>query len=596
MTNQVDLKCLPASYYEIAERIAVDEYGGKKQGDFINYMRCPKCGQKRMWTHTRNETTGKEPMTFKCNRDNNCQHTISVLKEHNDQFPKDPNYKPPPKQKEENLPIINDGTQTEKVMRMALDKAKKGITPKIIDRVKKEAPTNGYMEYKPMSEGIIADIENHIIASEKIDDLQIIRPMVLNFLGSVFAGRVIHRGTMTNLYNVVMNGSGQGKTVLQNEFKAMEPNFLYYYDEKGEFSETSTGQKQIEIIGPKVASHYAVMKSIQDNPTRLFYFDEGGSLFKGDALNEEIIDFYTDMWSQERYYKGVLLATETKKKKIKHGELELFYKPPTGAVSYPALGLAINLTVEDFHKNITQENLDKGFLGRAIFVFSQKRSGEKNYLRASRNIDRVRLNRIKEFIKHWSENKTYPDKIIERPSIQAAVFGRAKCIPTEIEIENSAFDYWCDIIDEIEKEKTRAFEENWKVRPIVNRKAQNLAKFVQIHTCARVAKGVKPIVTKKDIDNALYDLSVFFNNACIYFGENLHRAGHGKLVSSIIRFLNDGPKNTTEIKSGVTGRNLGIVNTLKELESDGVIEAFQMTNPATKRSAKYYTLSKKSDA
>jgi len=52
-----------------------------------------------MWTHTRNETTGKEPMTFKCNRDNNCQHTISVLKEHNDQFPKNPNYKPPPKKK-----------------------------------------------------------------------------------------------------------------------------------------------------------------------------------------------------------------------------------------------------------------------------------------------------------------------------------------------------------------------------------------------------------------------------------------------------------------------------------------------------------------
>ncbi|NBQ51258.1 MAG: hypothetical protein EBU35_11615, partial [Marivivens sp.] len=111
MKGHADLKCLPVSEKDnkVCIEICIKELRGNENEvtGKINDIICPNCQKPRAWTHL------KDARTIICNRENNCCNSYlpSLFP---DRFPKDPNYKPPPRQKKKTEIIFGDPVEAEK--------------------------------------------------------------------------------------------------------------------------------------------------------------------------------------------------------------------------------------------------------------------------------------------------------------------------------------------------------------------------------------------------------------------------------------------------------------------------------------------------
>jgi hypothetical protein len=130
MKDQADLKGISASWREAAMELFKD-WGARIRGNEIDNFSCPMCSD----GDPKREGFAKvdNPIFTNCHRDNKCTHSINSGNKIRlpslfpDRFPKDPNYKPPRRQKKKTEILFGDKLEAEK---KALELASKGTTYK----------------------------------------------------------------------------------------------------------------------------------------------------------------------------------------------------------------------------------------------------------------------------------------------------------------------------------------------------------------------------------------------------------------------------------------------------------------------------------
>lgn len=400
-----------------------------------------------------------------------------------------------------------------------------------------------YKRHKlPHLRGIAGDMFKYIYDNSPIPRSQLAFASALTTTSLIIGNKISYRGTLPNLFTVMLAPSGTGK-----DFPLQFP------------LELLSAAKSTRYIGDMPASDTAVLMNLDKQNHRIDVIDEASGLFGGMSADSgkwsrDVANAYQKLYtSSGKYHTGKSAKSFANAAGNDMGRI--------GECFNPYVNILATMTIEDFGKTFTSDLVDKGLGGRFIYFADDEP-------KAMQFKDRYV---IPKDIIHFAEKNLVNDFNFQEGSEQRI---------QEVSCDSRTKSYIIDCMRDLDNRKLSVSNDNI-LRPILNRSAQLMIKMALIDQASiKWDYDVTKIsLTKDSVDWSMRFIEKYLLNMKVFLDHNLSSGGTDKILKVMEKVIldNDGRISLTQFGRNTIIRKLNLNSSerkkyIQTLKDDGIIQ------------------------